>query len=62
MRLTIVVPDGAVYKDELCYSNLVWEGTPSNVHALQWFDTYGWIEFKNNDPQEDITAFTGLVK
>ena len=21
---------------------------PNNVHALQWFDTQGWIEYKDN--------------
>jgi hypothetical protein len=57
MRLTIVIPDDAVYKDGVSYSHLSWQGTPPNVHALQWFnDNTGWIEFNNGDPQLDITA------
>jgi len=47
MKLTIIPSDGAVYKDGLCYEHLIWEGTPPNVHALQ-FDSdsnMGWIEF-----------------
>jgi len=57
MRLSIVVSDGAVYKDSISYSHLHWDGTPLNVHALQWFDTNtGWIEFNNGDPQQDITG------
>lgn len=57
MRLTIVIPDGAVYKDGISYGHLTWNGTPTNVHALQWFDTNtGWIEFNNGDPQQNITA------
>jgi len=52
MRLTIIPSDGAVYKDGLSYSNLIWEGTPSNIHALQWFGTQGWIEFADPDPTD----------
>jgi hypothetical protein len=48
MKLTIIPSDGAVYENNLCYSNLTWEGTPENVSALQWLDTAGWIEFKTN--------------
>lgn len=57
MRLTIIPSDGAVYEDGLCYSNLVWEGTPADVHALQWFDVSGWIEYIDSiKPNEDITV------
>lgn len=57
MKLTIIPIDGAVYEDDLCYSNLVWEGTPENVHALQWEDIEGWIEYKDvTVPNEVITV------
>lgn len=58
MQLSIIVPDGAVYEDGLCYSGLTWEGTPLNVHALQFnTDTSsGWIEFNDGTPNENITA------
>lgn len=46
MRLTIVAVDNAVYVDGVSYSNLNLSSIPSNVHALQWYDTYGEIEFK----------------
>jgi hypothetical protein len=55
MKLTIIPIDGAVYENEICYSNLSWEGTPLNVHALQWFDIEGWIEFNDDKPNETIT-------
>jgi hypothetical protein len=57
MKLTIIPIDGAVYENGLCYSDLVWEGTPADVHALQWQDIEGWIEY--NDvaiPNENITV------
>jgi hypothetical protein len=53
MKLTIIPSDRAVYEDGLCYLNLVWEGTPLNVHALQWQDISGWIEYVDH-PNEDI--------
>jgi hypothetical protein len=57
MKLTIIPIDGAVYEDGLCYLNLVWEGTPADVHALQWQNTEGWIEYKDvTIPNEVITV------
>ena len=57
MRLTIIIPDGAVYEDTVCYANLVWGGTPEDVHALQWYDVSGWIEYKNAIlPNEEIVV------
>lgn len=58
MKLTIIPSDGAVYENGVCYSDLIWAGTPSNVHALQWetnTDT-GWIEFNDGSPNEPITG------
>lgn len=55
MKLSIIPSDGAVYEDELCYSGLTWEGTPLNVHALQWQDIAGWIEYIDQ-PNEDIAS------
>jgi hypothetical protein len=49
MKLTIIPSDGAVYKDGYCYSGLILSSVPSNVHALQWKDAEGWLEFTNNE-------------
>lgn len=61
MRLTIIPSDMAVYKDNVCHSALIWEGTPECVHALQWNNDHGWIEFKEENspysvrkPNEEI--------
>lgn len=56
MRLTIIVPDGAVYEDGVSYLNLTWSGTPANVHALQWYDVVGTIEYNDGTPNEEITS------
>lgn len=64
MRLTIIPLDGCVMVDgvnkfqpfDLSSCNI-----PDNIHALQWYDTRGWIEFRDDDnpftpkdPNEDI--------
>ena len=56
MKLTIIPSDGAVYENGVSYLDLTWQGTPLNVHALQWLDVSGWIEFNDDTPNEDITV------
>lgn len=48
MKLVIIPVDGAVYVDGVSYSSLNLSMCPSNVHALQWKDTAGWVEFVDN--------------
>jgi len=48
MKLTIIKDDGAVYKDGKSYSNLSLPAIPSDVHALQWNNDKGHIEFVDN--------------
>lgn len=55
MRLTIVVPDGLVVVDGIASSPLTWDGTPVDVHALQWYGEVGNIEFVSGlKPNEQI--------
>lgn len=57
MKLTIIPENGSVYEDNVCYENLTWQGTPADVHALQWLDSEGWIEFKDSlKANEKITV------
>jgi len=55
MKLSIIPSDGAVCENEVCYIGLTWEATPLNVHALQWLDTTGNIEYNDGKPNETIT-------
>lgn len=48
MKLTIIKDDGSVYKDNVFYSNLSLPTVPSDVHALQWNESVGHIEFVDN--------------
>lgn len=65
MRLTVIPSDAAVYVDgEVRVPlNLSSCGIPADVHALQWYDTRGWIEFSDDGdpftprkPNENIDA------
>lgn len=49
MKLVIIPIDGAVYVDGYSYSGLDLSIAPSDVHALQWNNNKGWIEFVDND-------------
>jgi hypothetical protein len=58
-KLTIIPSDKAVYKDGGFYTNLDALcncGIPEGIHALQWNNGSGWIEYVDpNTPNEDIT-------
>jgi hypothetical protein len=49
MKLTIIPIDKTVYVDSHSIYNLDLSFVPSNVHALQWKNDLGWIEFVEND-------------
>jgi hypothetical protein len=55
MKLTIIPSDNAVYKNLKFNKDLLWDGTPENVHALQWENDLGWIEYSNEFLNETIT-------
>jgi hypothetical protein len=62
MLLTIIPIDGNVIKDKVGYLdlNLSSCGIPSNVRALQWQETAGWLEFWDQQ-NENITALPSWV-
>lgn len=59
MRITIIPDDSFVSVDNNSSHqplDISQCGVPADVHALQWFDTRGWIEFKDGDPFEEKPA------
>lgn len=53
MKLTIIPIDKAVYvnNESRLPLDLISCNIPVGVHALQWFETRGWIEFEDDgDP------------
>lgn len=61
MKITIINKDKAVYKDNKSFNNLNLLTVPSNIHALQWNETQGHIEFNDNTPNEIITELPSWV-
>ena len=52
MRLTIVPIDNNVIKDNIPLNSAIDLSScsiPSNIRAIQWRETLGWIEFWNQD-------------
>jgi hypothetical protein len=62
MQLTIIPIDGTVSENGKSYINLDLSSCaiPSNVRALQWKDTAGWLEFWDKQ-NEDITELPSWV-
>jgi hypothetical protein len=63
MNLTIIPVDGSVGEDGVFYSGLDLSSCniPADVHALQWQDTSGWIEYNSalveNQPITELPAW-----
>jgi hypothetical protein len=63
MKLTIVPVDRLVGENEVFYNNLDLSSCniPADVHALQWLDTAGWIEYDSplveNQPITELPAW-----
>lgn len=65
MRFTIIPSDSFVAVDgDTSHQPLDLSGCgiPADVHALQWYDTRGWVEFSDDNdpftpkpPNQDIT-------
>jgi hypothetical protein len=63
MKLTIIPADGSVGEDGKFYLDLDLNSCaiPADVHALQWQDTAGWIEYNSplveNQPITELPAW-----
>lgn len=52
--MTIIPSDSAVSVDYISASGLSLTNIPSNIHALQWEEDAGWLEFNDSKPNENI--------
>ena len=63
MKLTIIPVDGSVGENDVFYLGLDLSScsVPADVHALQWQDTAGWIEYNSslveNQPITELPAW-----
>lgn len=49
MRIIIVPVNFAVHVDGV-FGKFKGADIPTDVHALQWYEDKGWIEYKHEDP------------
>lgn len=54
MRVTIISSDKSVYIDGTNFASRTLVGIPPEVHALQWLDVAGWIEYNDGRQNESI--------
>lgn len=55
MRVSIIVEDGTVVIDGESISGLDLSSVPNNVSAMQWYDTYGEVEYFSSLIDEVMT-------
>lgn len=48
MKVTIIVEDSIVIIDGIVYEDIDLSSLDSDIHAIQWYDTYGEIEVKDS--------------
>lgn len=62
MKLTIIPSDNSVLIDNIGYTVDIKNLYP-NIHAVQWFDNTGWIEYtdKPNETISDIDQFQSAI-
>ena len=55
MRVTIVPSDKFIRKDSDFVNLSEWNFNDSNIHAIQWYDTWGEVEYTGNPkPLNDL--------
>jgi hypothetical protein len=70
MRLTIIPADKFISIDNVGYYNVVIPAIAENIHAVQWYGTYGIVEIKdvstgrmvNNIEITDISEFNFAIE
>jgi hypothetical protein len=55
MRVTIIPEDKWIRKDEVSLKLPEWNFNDSDIHAIQWYEDHGEIEWKNPQRNESIT-------
>jgi hypothetical protein len=64
MRLTIIPEDKTVIIEGRSYTGMDLSSIDSNIHAIQWYDTFGIVEYKDasqHERIEDISDYSYLL-
>jgi hypothetical protein len=55
MRVTIIPEDKWIRKDDVSAKLPEWNFNDPDIHAIQWYEDHGEIEWKNPQRNESIT-------
>lgn len=61
-RVTILKSDSVVLVDNIGQSNINLSFMDSNISTVQWYFTYGTVEYNDSTPQIQITDFTPYMQ
>lgn len=62
MRVTIIPEDRWIRKDQIEVHLPEWNFNDSNIHAIQWYDNEGEIEYSGNPPKNEIIADISILQ
>jgi|TARA_R100000479_G_scaffold74373_1_gene35979 hypothetical protein len=62
MRLTVIPQDRSITKDNLCKQFSEWPFADSHIHAIQWFDGTGEIEYAGKPPTEEVITEEAVIQ
>lgn len=63
MRVTIVPSDKFIRKDDDSVNLPEWNFDDSNIHAIQWYDTWGEVEYTGNPkPLNDLIQEDSILQ
>lgn len=55
MKISIIADDKTVCINGVCYGGLDLSLMPSNIHAVQWYEIFGEVEFRSVFENNQIT-------
>ncbi len=61
MRMTIVVPDSTVYIDGYSLKIDLTSHDVAGMHAVQWHNNHGWIEWADGSRNTEITDINRFI-
>jgi hypothetical protein len=63
MRVTIIPSDKWIRRDDIVVNLPKWNFDDSNIHAIQWYDTEGEIEYEGRPtPPNEIITDASILK
>ena len=62
MRVTIIPSDKWIRKDNLSAHLSEWNFDDSDIHAIQWYDTEGEIEYNGRPPRNEVITDESILQ